>query len=97
MEATRLGQCDHPHVVKMIDEKFIETDSYGNELVCLPMEYISKVSLEELNQKVLPEKEALCYIRQIGEAFIAVHKKGLVHLDVIPFLYEVALNKASTK
>ncbi|MBP0027488.1 MAG: serine/threonine protein kinase [Roseofilum sp. Guam] len=83
-EATRLGQCDHPHVVKLIDQEFIETDSHENELVCLPMEYISKVSLEDLDKRVLPEKEALRYIRQIGQALIAVHKKGLVHLDVKP-------------
>jgi len=83
-EATKLGKCDHPHVVQLIDEEFTETDGFGNELVCLPLEYISPVSLEDLDKRVLPEKEALRYIRQIGEALIAVHKKGLVHLDVKP-------------
>ncbi|MDJ1174222.1 serine/threonine protein kinase [Roseofilum capinflatum] len=83
-EATKLSKCDHPHVVQLIDEEFTETDSFRNEWVCLPLEYICGVSLEKLNQRVLPEKEALRYIRQIGEALIAVHKKGLVHLDVKP-------------
>jgi serine/threonine-protein kinase len=83
-EATKLSKCEHRHVVQLIDEEFTERDSFRNEWVCLPLEYICGVSLDKLNQRVLPEKEALRYIRQIGEALIAVHKKGLVHLDVKP-------------
>ena len=83
-EATKLSKCDSPYIVSLIDEEFSETDSYGNEWVCLPLEYIPGIKLHELSQQMLSEADALRYIRQIGRGLMEVHDKKLVHLDVKP-------------
>lgn len=82
-EATRLGYCKHPHIVQ-IENKF----DVG-QLPCIVLEYIKGETLWNLvdnhgNPVALPEEEALLYIRQIGEALIVVHGKGLLHRDVNP-------------
>ncbi len=77
-EALKLERCKHPHVVRVLD-----TFKEG-QLFCIAMEYIAGDTLACLGRKVLPEKEALGYIRQIGEALIEVHSKGLLHRDVKP-------------
>lgn len=77
-EARKLECCQHPHVVKVY-KTFIE-----GQLFCLAMEYIQGDTLASLAQNILPEKEALAYIGQIGEALIEVHNQGLLHRDVKP-------------
>lgn len=79
-EATRLGYCKHPHIVQ-IENKF----DVG-QLPCIVLEYIKGETLWErvANHGALSEAEALLYIRQIGEALIVVHSKGLLHRDVNP-------------
>ncbi|HBE16460.1 MAG TPA: serine/threonine protein kinase [Cyanobacteria bacterium UBA11149] len=82
-EATKLAQCQHPHVVKCLGQPFRERDG-NQEFVCVPMEYIAGVDLASLPQRQLLEAEALRYIRQIGEALVCVHSQGLLHRDVKP-------------
>lgn len=79
-EALRLALCRHPHVVR-VENVFDE----GN-LPCMAMEYIEGEDLGKriTNKGALPEGEALQYIRQIGEALILVHEKGLLHRDLKP-------------
>ncbi len=79
-EATRLGYCKHPHIVQ-IENKF----DVG-QLPCIVLEYIKGETLWHRvdNQGALSEAEALLYIRQIGEALIVVHAKGLLHRDINP-------------
>ncbi|MEH1865449.1 MAG: serine/threonine-protein kinase [Nostoc sp.] len=79
-EALRLTLCRHPHVVQ-VENVFDE----GN-LPCMAMEYIEGEDLGKLitEKGALPEAEALLYIRQIGEALILVHEKGLLHRDLKP-------------
>ncbi len=77
-EALKLEQCKHPHVVR-VRETFIE-----GRLFCIAMEYIAGDTLACLGRKVLPEKEALGYIWQIGEALIEMHRQGLLHREVKP-------------
>ncbi|MEH1808709.1 protein kinase domain-containing protein [Nostoc sp.] len=79
-EALRLALCRHPHVVQ-VENVFDE----GN-LPCMAMEYIEGEDLGKLitEKGALPEAEALLYIRQIGEALILVHEKGLLHRDLKP-------------
>ncbi|MBD2607687.1 serine/threonine protein kinase [Scytonema hofmannii FACHB-248] len=79
-EALRLALCRHPHVVQ-VENVFDE----GN-LPCMAMEYIEGEDLGKriTNKGALPEGEALQYIRQIGEALILVHEKGLLHRDLKP-------------
>ncbi|MEH2104696.1 serine/threonine-protein kinase, partial [Nostoc sp.] len=79
-EALRLALCRHPHIVQ-VENVFDEEN-----LPCMAMEYIEGEDLGKLitEKGALPEAEALLYIRQIGEALILVHDKGLLHRDLKP-------------
>ncbi|BAY27144.1 protein kinase [Calothrix sp. NIES-2100] len=79
-EALRLALCRHPHIVQ-VENVFDEEN-----LPCMAMEYIEGEDLGKriTNKGALPEAEALQYIRQIGEALILVHEKGLLHRDLKP-------------
>jgi len=77
-EARKLELCKHPHVVRVL-----KTFKEG-KIFCIAMEYIHGDTLASLTQRILPQKEALRYIRQIGEALIEVHRQGLLHRDVKP-------------
>jgi len=79
-EATRLGFCRHPHIVQ-IENAFTHQD-----FPCIVMEYIQGIDLWQRLKKqgALSEAEAVRYIRQIGEALIVVHDKGLLHRDLKP-------------
>ncbi|HAX76235.1 MAG TPA: serine/threonine protein kinase [Cyanobacteria bacterium UBA11372] len=77
-EAERIRLFQHPHIVKVID-----TFREGQQ-GCIVMEYIPGDTLNRLVKRVLPEPEALRYIRQIGEALSELHKLGWVHRDVKP-------------
>lgn len=79
-EALRLALCRHPHIVE------IETVFEENSLPCIVMEYIEGETLWDRVkiQGILTEKEALLYVRQIGNALTVVHERGLLHRDVSP-------------
>ena len=79
-EATRLAICTHPHIVQ------IENVFFEGELPCIAMEYVEGEDLKQRVKErgVLPESEALLYMRQIGEALMVVHSKGLLHRDLKP-------------
>jgi serine/threonine protein kinase len=79
-EALRLSLCRHPHIVQ-VENVFDEEN-----LPCMAMEYIEGEDLGKriTNKGALPEAEALEYIRQIGDALILVHEKGLLHRDLKP-------------
>jgi len=79
-EALRLSLCRHPNIVQ-IDTYFIDGD-----LPCIAMEYVAGEDLWKLVERrgILSETEALNYIRQVGEAVIVVHEKGLLHRDIKP-------------
>lgn len=77
-ESRKLEKCQHPHIVRVI-----ETFMHGR-LQCTVMEYIAGATLASLVQRVLPEKEALKYIQQIGQALTVVHQQGFLHRDVKP-------------
>lgn len=78
-EAVKLALCqDTPHIIQ-IKPPFKEED-----IICWPMEYLPGPSLEKRERRILPEKEALEYIRQVGEALAVMHSQGLVHKDIRP-------------
>lgn len=77
-EAFKLAQCSHRHIVKA------EAPFQEDGVWCIAMEYIDGVDLANRAQPILPEAQALQYIRQIGEALIEVHNHGLLHRDVKP-------------
>jgi serine/threonine-protein kinase len=77
----------HPHIVRVFDLFREPHENYpGFEIDCLVMNFIAGETLEmEVHQRgKLPETEAVQYVRQIGDALIEVHKRGLVHWDVTP-------------
>jgi len=77
-EVQRLEKCRHQYIVR------IEEVIQDGPLSCMVMEYLPGENLKDKveNGGVLSEAEALRYIRQIGEALIEVHNKGLLHRDV---------------
>ncbi|MBW4660658.1 MAG: serine/threonine protein kinase [Drouetiella hepatica Uher 2000/2452] len=77
-EAFKLAQCRHPHIVKA-EQPFLE-----DSIWCIPMEYIAGTTLDKRDRPILPEAEALEYVRQIGSALEVVHQNGLLHRDVTP-------------
>jgi WD40 repeat protein/tRNA A-37 threonylcarbamoyl transferase component Bud32 len=79
-EAVRLAVCQHPHIVR-IENIFDE----GN-LPCMVMEFIKGEDLGDRLKRsgILKEAEALLYIRQIGDALMVMHSKGLLHRDIKP-------------
>ncbi len=77
-EAVKLSKCRHSHLLR-VKEPFFE-----GEQVCIVTEYVEGENLTCRAEKKLPEREALRYIQQIGEALVAVHEAGLVHREVKP-------------
>ncbi|BAZ29359.1 protein kinase [Cylindrospermum sp. NIES-4074] len=78
-EAFTLFKCQHPHIVRLLENPFQE-----DGLWCIAMEYVAGVNLARRDKNILPETEALHYIQQIGEALTVVHQNNLVHRDVKP-------------
>ncbi|MFN5953186.1 MAG: serine/threonine protein kinase [Dolichospermum sp.] len=76
-EAVILTFCKHQYIVQFT-EFFKEAEHW-----CLVMEYVAGVILDDLPLP-LPEKDALDYIQQIGEALTVVHENNLIHGDVRP-------------
>jgi serine/threonine protein kinase len=82
-EAVKLAQCNHPHIVKLMDEIIYDE----SEWPYLVMEYIAGKNLERYIKEecgFLQQKEALRYGLQIADALRAVHQMKLFHLDVNP-------------
>ncbi len=79
-EAINLKSCDHPHIVKYKD--LLKSSKNW----CLVMEYIEGEDLHSWvqNNGFLSEKDAVYYIRQIGEALKVLHNHNLLHRDVKP-------------
>jgi serine/threonine protein kinase len=77
-EAFKLVRCQSPYIVKVEDA--FEEDG----LVCIPMEFVSGMTLDRRNPLKMPEAEALRYIRQIGEALQVMEQQKFVHRDITP-------------
>jgi len=86
--AVKLAKCQHPHIVK------VKTTFQEGGVWCIAMEYIDGIDLASRAQMILPEAEALQYIRQISEALIEVHNNGLLHRDIRPGNIMVRSGKA---
>jgi serine/threonine protein kinase len=79
-EVMALSDCKHPNIVQKIE--FILEDN----LPCLVMEYINGKTISQLvdEKGPLSEREALIYIKQIGEALKTVHAEKWLHRDIKP-------------
>jgi serine/threonine protein kinase len=79
-EASILARFDHPGIV----------DVYGtfeeNNTAYMVMELLRGKSLGQLVEEKgpLPERDAVGYIRRVGEALIVVHEASLLHRDLKP-------------
>ncbi|MCT7972614.1 serine/threonine protein kinase [Laspinema olomoucense] len=78
-EAVKLAKCSNNRHIVQVQETLKE-----GKLCCIVMEYIDGVDLASRAQKQLPEKLALQYIQQVGEALMEVHSHQLLHLDIKP-------------
>ncbi|AKG21644.1 serine/threonine protein kinase [Calothrix sp. 336/3] len=90
-ESRKLALCRHPHIVSVIE------NFKHQQLDCMVMEHIDGDNLANIlaSRRQIPEKEALDYIQQIGQALIAVHKQGFLHRDIKPD--NIMLRKGSYK
>jgi len=79
-EARTLAQLVHPNVIKIYDA------GEDNGLYYMAMEFAEGGSLKEKLRRLgtLWEEEALEIVRQIAEALITAHGRGLIHLDIKP-------------
>ncbi|NET03354.1 MAG: serine/threonine protein kinase [Symploca sp. SIO2B6] len=77
--AQAFRQCQHPHLVKILDC----FEERGRPYIV--MEYIAGKTLAELMKaSPLLEAKAFAYIHQIGNAVSVIHKSGLLHRDIRP-------------
>jgi serine/threonine protein kinase len=79
-EAMNLSRLRHPNIVKVIDV------FEQNGAAYYVMEYIEGRSLRECveNKGILPEHEALNYIRQAAYALAYIHEHQITHLNIKP-------------
>ncbi|MBP5546146.1 MAG: serine/threonine protein kinase [Bacteroidales bacterium] len=79
-EAHNLSSMQHPGIVKVIESFETNGTSY------IVMDFLGGGSLNDLINRrgVLPENEALQYIRSIGSAISYMHSHHMLHLDLKP-------------
>ena len=79
-EALRLARCSHPNIVR-VEELIQERNLWG-----IVMEYVEGETLANLVKRegLISQDQALRYIKQVGDALVAVHQNGFLHRDVKP-------------
>ena len=79
-EAQMIARLDNPHIIR-IHEIFEE-----NGTVYYVMAFLEGGSLADKVKQSgpLPEKEAIEYVRQVGDALSYLHGRNILHLDVKP-------------
>ena len=79
-EAKTIAKLDHPNIIHIFDV-FAE-----NNTAYYVMEYIDGESLSALvkSRGVLPESEAISYIKQVAAALGSIHEQRIMHLDIKP-------------
>ncbi len=79
-EAKTIAKLDHPNIIH-IHDVFAE-----NNTAYYVMEYIDGESLSALvkSRGVLPENEAISYIKQVASALGSIHEQRIMHLDIKP-------------
>ena len=79
-EARTISTLDHPNIIHIYDI-FQE-----NGTAYYVMDYIDGESLSEMvkHRGILPEQEAVNYIRAVGDALRYIHQRNINHLDVKP-------------
>jgi class 3 adenylate cyclase/CheY-like chemotaxis protein len=73
-----ISQIRHPHVATIFDRGQTDTHAY------IVMEYLAGGDLRQRLEHPLAPEQALEYLRQIAEALVAIHARGVVHRDLKP-------------
>ncbi|MFH5803009.1 protein kinase [Alienimonas sp. DA493] len=79
-EARAAARLHHPGIVTVFDSG--ETD----RALYIALEYVDGKDVDRLlkTRERLPHKRATDLVRQIGEALVHLHEKGIVHRDIKP-------------
>ena len=78
-EGRALAELNHPNLVRVFDLDFHDGRPY------LVLDLVDGESLrKKLTDHRLPPVEAAAIVAQIARAVVAVHERGLVHLDIKP-------------
>ncbi len=79
-EARAAARLNHPGIVTVYDSG--ETD----KALYIALEYVDGKDVDRLlkTRERLPPKRATDLVRQIGEALVHLHEKGIVHRDIKP-------------
>jgi len=75
----RLSRCKHPNLVQVLDY-FEDRGRPYMVMECIPGQTLAEV----IQSYVMPEYQAIKYIRQIGSALLVLHNAGLLHRNVRP-------------
>jgi len=78
--AARLARCQHSNLPTVLD-LFEENNSPYIVWETIPGRSLAQIIEFDL---VIPEKRAIAYVRQVGQALQVLHKAGLHHLDINP-------------
>ena len=77
-EYETIAEMDHPNIVRIYDLGVADNHAH------IAMEYLDGGDLRNQIDLGVSEKDAVSYLRQIGSALSAVHKKGVLHRDLKP-------------
>ncbi|MCS6822418.1 MAG: serine/threonine protein kinase [Microscillaceae bacterium] len=80
-EARLMATLFHPNIVALYDYLEVSGSIY------IIMEYVQGITLEKYIQEIqgpIPEAKAIQIFKQVLDAFVYAHKKGIIHRDIKP-------------
>src|ERR1700757_1985569 len=78
-EARAAANLDHPYICKVYDTGELDGRAF------IAMEFVEGVTLaHRITHGPLPWKEAVRLTREVAEALVTAHEKGMIHRDLKP-------------